>query len=85
MVAWSVVNGSRTDVLALNVTAPSCCEGCRCAANARAACIALAIGAPRMLWLASMTSPSANWFEPSAVAGTTVSPVTSRPFSVTVT
>ena len=55
IVAASDVNGRSTDDAPLNVTTASCWLAVRRAAKARAARIASAIAAPRMLLLASMT------------------------------
>ena len=84
---WSSSTGARTLVLELNVTKAICWPGARCATNARAALIAAWIGAPCMLSLASTTSATPNCAELPALAlsGTTETPVTGAPFSVTET
>jgi len=81
----SVVSGSATFVFLLKVTIAKDCPGCRLAANARAAAVAPAIASPRMLLLASMTSTMPNWPDWAVLAGTTVTPLTILPFSLTTT
>ena len=85
MASESVVSGSATFVFLLKVTIAKDCPGCRLSANARAAAVAPAIASPRMLLLASMTSTTPNWPDWAVLAGTTVTPLTIFPFSLTTT
>ena len=78
------MNGRTTCVFELKATNASSCAGARCAANARAAAIAPAIGLPAMLSLASTTSTTPKWAGPLAFAGHELArPSTGSPFSVT--
>ena len=83
--ALSLLNGRTTFEVRLNAITASCSCRVRSRANTRAAAIASAIGCPRMLLLASISSTTPNCRTEPPPDGTTARSETGFPFSRTCT